>query len=318
VSPLETRFEKLRALAELQALVGQTEDLHLDAKEWPTRDDDAQRILAKALSGFSNADGGILVIGLEARSVKKGDPDLIQSLKPVTDAVGVKSKIENLIGNLIEPPLPGIRVAEVLQSAGQSSGFVLVYIPPTDGLPVRSRKHSNFYMRVSAGTFPMEYFQLADLFGRRQRPVLSLWSAIGGLKSENGGAYYEREFYVGIMNSGRGIARFPSLRYRVVPGINFAQYGLDGNGHWGLPLRPTSEDWVLFGGGADDVIHPGTHLEIAKLTQGSHAGQWQRVGATAPGQYFPEHEFKCGLAAESVPYETVSFMLPHADPFNIR
>lgn len=318
VSPLETRFDKLRDLAEVQALIGQTEDLHLDAKEWPAREDDAQRVLAKALSGFSNADGGILVIGLEARSVNKGDPDIIQSLKPVADAMGVKSKIENLIGNLVEPPLPGIRVAEVMEVPGQPSGFVLVYIPPTEGLPVRSRKHSNFYMRVSAGTFPMEYFQLADLFGRRQRPVLSLWSKLGGFKAESGGAFYEREFYLGIMNSGRAIARFPSLRYEVIPGINFAAYGLDGNGHWGLPLRPTSQGWVLFGGGADDVIHPGTHLEIVKLTQRSRVGQWQRVGATAPGQYFPEHEFKCGLAADGAPYEMVSLTLPRDDPFGIR
>src|SRR5579864_9443112 len=115
MSPLSTRFEQLRSLAEIQALVGQTEDLHLDAKEWPIREDDAQRILAKALSGFSNADGGILVIGVEARSANKGDPDVIQTLKPVADAVGVKSRIENLVGNLIEPPLPGIRVAEVLE-----------------------------------------------------------------------------------------------------------------------------------------------------------------------------------------------------------
>jgi hypothetical protein len=150
MSPLETRFEHLQNLTELCSLVGQTEDLHLDVKEWPVRDDEAQRVLAKALSGFSNADGGILVIGLEARSPGKGEPDVIQALKPVADAVAVKSKIENLIGNLIEPPVPGIRVGEVLEVVGQPSGFVLVYIPPTDGLPVRSRKHSNFYKRVSA------------------------------------------------------------------------------------------------------------------------------------------------------------------------
>jgi hypothetical protein len=317
LSPLETRFEQLRSLNQIRALLGQTEDLHLDCKEWPARDDDLQRILAKSLSGFSNADGGILVIGVEAKSINKGDPDVIQSLKPVADAIGVKSKIENLIGNLVEPLLPGIRVAEVLEVAGQPSGFVLVYIPPTDGLPVRSRKNRDFYMRVSAGTFPMEYFQLADTFGRRQRPVLSLWTAMGTIKSENGGAFYERGFFVGIMNSGRGIARFPSLRYAVTPGINFAPYGLDGNGHWGLPLRPTTEGRVLFGGGADDVIHPGTHLEIVKLTQRSRVAQWQRPGAKIPAQYFPEFEFQCGLAADGVPYETVSYTLQEGDPLGL-
>jgi len=314
MSPVETRFEQLRSLAEIQALIGQTEDLHLDVKEWPARDDQAQqRVLAKALSGFSNADGGILVIGLEARSLGNGDPDVIQALKPVTDAMAVKSRIENLIGNLIEPPVPGIRVAEVLEVVGQPLGFVLVYIPPTDGLPVRSRKHSNFYMRVSAGTFPMEYFQLADMFGRRQRPVLSLWAIIGRVRAEVNAAYWEREFVVGIMNSGRGIAKFPSLRYPVIPGINSAAYGLDGNGRWGLPLRPTTEGWVLFGGGADDVIHPGTHLEIAKLTQRSKASEWKRVGSSMPNLYFEEFEFKAGIAADGVPYQNVSFVLPKDD-----
>jgi hypothetical protein len=313
MSPLETRFEQLHRLAEIKGLVGQTEDLHLDAKEWPIREDDAQRILAKALSGFSNADGGILVIGVEAKSPKKGDPDVIQALKPVADAVSVKSKIENLVGNLIEPPSPGIRVAEVLEVAGQPSGFVLVYIPPTDGLPVRSRKHSNFFMRVSAGTFPMEYFQLADMFGRRQRPILSLWAAMGRNRAEVGASYWEREFFVRITNSGRGIAKFPSLRFAVVPGINLAPHGLDGNNRWGLPKRPTSEGWILFGGGADDVIYPGTHLEVAKLTQRSRVSEWQRPGAASPAQYFREFEFKAGLAADGVPYETVSFTLLKED-----
>jgi hypothetical protein len=303
-------------VAEIQSLVGQTEDLHLDAKEWPPRDDDAQRVLAKALSGFSNADGGILVIGLEARSTGKGDPDLIQALKPVADAMAVKSKIENLIGNLIEPPLPGIRVAEVFEVAGRPSGFVLVYIPPTDGLPVRSRKHSNFYMRVSAGAFPMEYFQLADMFGRRQRAVLSLWVTVGRNRADVGASFWEREFVVGIRNSGRGIAKFPSLRFPVVPGINLAAYGLDGNGRWGLPLRPMSEGWIIFGGGADDVVYPGTNLEVAKLTQRSRVSEWQRPGVAA-AQHFPQYEFKCGLAADGVPYLTDSFILPQDDPLGL-
>jgi hypothetical protein len=313
MTALEARFEQLQSLAEIQALVGETEDLHLDAKEWPSRDDEAQRVLAKALSGFSNADGGILVIGVEARSASKGDPDIIHALKPVADAIGVKSRIENLIGNLIEPPLPGIRVAAVPDVADQRSGFVLVYIPPTDGLPVRSRKHRDFFMRVSAGTFPMEYFQLAGMFGQRQRPVLSLWTQMGRTKADVGASYWEREFLVGIVNSGRGIAKFPSLRFPQVPGINLADYGLDGASHWGLPKRATSQGSILFGGGAGDVIYPGTHLEVAKLTQRSQVSEWQRVGAASPVQYFPEFQFVAGLAADGVPYETFSFTLERDD-----
>lgn len=104
MSALDDRFRQLQDFAGIQSLIGQTEDLHLDCKEWPAREDESQRILAKAISGFANADGGCLVIGLEAKSLKKDDSDVIQNLRPVLNALAVKSKIENLIGNLIEPP----------------------------------------------------------------------------------------------------------------------------------------------------------------------------------------------------------------------
>lgn len=314
MSPLETRFQNLQNLPGIQDLLGQTEDLHLDCKEWPSRDDDAQRTLAKALAGFSNAEGGILVIGVEARSTEKDEPDLIRSLKPVADALSVKTRIENLIGNLVEPLIPGVRVVQVLDGIGQSSGFVLVLVPPTDGLPVRSRKDWKFFMRVSAGTFPMEYFQIADMFGRRHRAVPSLWAEEGTARYDPRGTFWEREFMIGIQNSGRGIARFPSLRFPVVPNVNLSMYGLDGNGHWGLPLRPTSSNVILFGGGADDVVYPGTHLQVAKLTQRSRHSEWMRAGETLPRHIFPKLEFNAELAADGISYQTFSFLLPEKDP----
>lgn len=309
----EDRFLHLQDLTGIQALIGQTEDLHLDCKEWPSRDDDAQRMVAKAISGFANADGGCLVIGAEARSPKKDEPDAIQSLKPVQDAVAVKSRIENLVGNLIEPTLPGIRVIHVLDVPGQPTGFVVVYVPSTDALPVRSRKHWNFFIRISAGTFPMEYFQLADMFGRRNKPVLSLWHQRGRIRMEHGAAFYEREFLIGIQNSGRAIARFPSLRFQIMPGINLAPYGLNGNGAWGLPQRPTAEGWIIFGGGADDVIYPGTHLAIAKMTHRSQMSGWVKVGTNTPTQIFKEVNFEMEIAADYVPYQLVSLALPEDD-----
>ena len=309
----EDRFRQLQEPGGIQALIGQTEDLHLDCKEWPPQDNECQKILAKAVSGFANADGGCLVIGVEARSVNKGEPDVIHGLKPVQDALAVTARIENLIGNLLEPPPTGVRVIHVQEVAGQSSGFVIVYVPPTDGLPIRSRKHWNFFIRISAGTFPMEYFQLADMFGRRSRPVISLWHQMGRIRTEQGAAFYEREFLIGILNSGRGIARFPSLRFRVVPGINLAAYGLNGNGGWGLPLRPTNEGWVVFGGGADDVVYPGAQLAVAKMTHRSQMSGWTRAGTNTPSQLFKEVQLNVEIAADGVPYQSALLTLPEDD-----
>jgi hypothetical protein len=309
----EERFRQLQSLRAIQSLIGQTEDLYLDCKEWPSREDDAQRMIAKALCGFSNADGGVLLIGMEARSLQKDAPDSIQQMKPVADAVAVKAKIENLVGSLVEPPLQGVRLAHVLEREGEPSGFVLIYIPPTEGFPTRSRKHWNFCLRVSAGTLPMEYFQIADMFGRRRRPHLELWGEVGGVTPHPG--YSEREFIIGITNSGRAIARFPSLRFRRTPGISLSLYGLDGNGQYGLPLLPSSRNggWTVFGGGADNVVYPGTTLEVAPLSQQSKVSEWLGPGSAEQKRYFEEFVFKADLSADEVPNTTLSFTLPLQD-----
>jgi hypothetical protein len=54
--PHEELFERLQDVTELNGLIGTTEDLHLDCKIWPQRDEEAQRVLTKALCGFANAE----------------------------------------------------------------------------------------------------------------------------------------------------------------------------------------------------------------------------------------------------------------------
>ena len=58
VEPHEELVKLLQSVAEIKALTGTTEDLHLDCKIWPPND--AQKVLAKALCGFANSDGGVI------------------------------------------------------------------------------------------------------------------------------------------------------------------------------------------------------------------------------------------------------------------
>lgn len=159
----EELFESLNHPDAIHALVGKTEGLHLDCKVWPAKDDDAQKMIAKAACGFANGDGGIILIGMRAKAgPNKDDPDQIQTAEPVVDTTIVKARIQDLIGQLIEPGISGVRVNEVNEPAGTKSGFVTVLVPRTDGLPCRSRKDWKFYQRISSGTYPMEYFQIAE------------------------------------------------------------------------------------------------------------------------------------------------------------
>jgi hypothetical protein len=309
MQPHEELFQRLQSLAELNGLIGQTENLYLDCKIWPQKDEEAQRVLAKALCGFANADGGVIVIGLEARAGgSKYDADVIQRAVPVSDAISVKSRVEGLVGDLVEPRLQGVLVAAVSDTPGSTTGFVLIAVPPTEGSPCRSRKQREFYQRITSGTYPMEYFQIADMFGKRHRPQLHLCLKEG--RWCPAGEIYERELTLGIENRGRAIARFPSVRFQRVPGINLNAYGIDGNMRFGLPLQPTEPELVVFGGGADHVIYPGTVLKIAKLDQRAKASGWVRASDGRQAFYFEEYTLTAELSADEMPVTKDSKTIP--------
>src|SRR5882724_11869881 len=148
----EHLFNQLQSLAGIRALIGQSEDAHFDCKEWPQKVEDAQKVFAKAACGLVNAEGGVLVIGMKARRMSKDQPDLVDSLAPVNDTSDVKSRVLDLVGQLVEPGIEGIQAVEINDPPGSKAGFVIVYIPGSEGLPRRSRKDSRFYLRIGSGT----------------------------------------------------------------------------------------------------------------------------------------------------------------------
>src|SRR5271154_4333601 len=101
-------YREIADRAAIDRLIGEPEDGHLDCKEWPAKEKDGHEMLAKAVCGLTNSDGGILVIGMKAKQQKPGDPDVINGVAPVLDTSHVESRILTLIGNLVEPGIVGI------------------------------------------------------------------------------------------------------------------------------------------------------------------------------------------------------------------
>jgi hypothetical protein len=290
-------FDRLHDATRIRELIGQSEDVHFDCKEWPSNDGDAQKLFAKAACGLTNAEGGVLVIGMKARAVAKDEPDLVESAVPVTDTRAVKSRVLDLVGQLVEPGIEGIQAVEVNEPAGARSGFVVVCIPSSEGSPRRSRKDWKFYQRIGSGTFPMEYFQIEEKFGKRPHPKLELY-----LENERyTGVIYpgvrSRHFMLGLRNLGFGIAKFPSIRYRRAVGLTPEIYGIDGSGGFGLPPRPSENEWVVFRGGVDDVIYSGETRKIAYLRQDG-----QRDANLSTGRWvFGALAFSCEISCEGIP-----------------
>lgn len=162
----EFLFRRLQNPDAIPALIGHPEDGDFDCKVWgnlgPMRGS-----IAKAACGFANATGGVIVIGMRAAGAGSNTPDVVREEAPVANPDAVKSAVLDMILKGVEPGIQGVQAQVVPLVAESDSGFLLVYIPETDGPPQRSRVDSKFYVRIASGTIPMEYFQIEDRFGRR-------------------------------------------------------------------------------------------------------------------------------------------------------
>ena len=73
-------FDRLQSAESIMALIGQSEDVHFDCKEWPDSNGDAQRVFAKAACGLTNAEGGVILVGMSARSTQRTSRTLLSPL----------------------------------------------------------------------------------------------------------------------------------------------------------------------------------------------------------------------------------------------
>jgi hypothetical protein len=259
----EAFFRSLASAADIEQLISTTEDLYFDAKTVNNetfKADSDQGALAKAISAFANSDGGVIVYGLEAKRDDQGR-DVVQAAKPLADPALVQSKILGLVGQLLQPPVEGILAESRIGASRQ--GYVLVLVPPSDSGPHRARPQGKYFRRHGSASLPMEHYELEEMFGRRRRPLLQLYSHFVRRVGNVADGYFAL-FAIGLRNTGRGIAKCPGLLLRNARAF---EGGFDAVGNVGLPALPTSDHRNLFyGGSTDRVIYPGIELDVAAVT----------------------------------------------------
>jgi hypothetical protein len=253
-------FESLRTAGDVTGLLGRAEDLYFEAKTCsdPFPDPD-QRHLAEALSGFANADGGVLVYGLVAAGVDRTTSDVVKRGEPIKSLKLLNSRLLALVGQLVEPPVAYVRV-ELREFDRQphegfaSSTYLLAILALIVPGKIESITEDTATVSIERNTS-----RSRTMFGRRRRPSLSLtWSLPASSRRYNFFNELRVNVVIGLHNKGRESARYPALR--IHGGTPNHLFGLDGSGGVGLPKRAARQGH-LFAGGSDHVIYPGTHLE---------------------------------------------------------
>lgn len=246
------------------------EDLHLDFKTFGSRDpkqsdtrDSLEKNLAKALSGFANSDGGILVWGVDATK----DTDGINAASEILWVKGpeaVLSRLQSLTGQAVVPLVNGV-LHELVWDKDRMNACIKTLIPSSDLTPHRAMFGlKQYYKRSGDSFYPLEHFDLEDMFGRRARP--RLWLDVELLMFKKIADNPVCRILLTIANDGRGMAKFPLLEFSIDPPYRLNPYGLDGNTFNKFPAFLREEKrWYRFEGGINSVVHAGSRLPIAYL-----------------------------------------------------
>ena len=260
-------FEKLD-LSSVTKFVDQKhqEDLFLDFKTVSDNhfNKDDKKNFAKALSGFANSAGGIIVWGVDARKNETGI-DCACDLKPIDNLGRFMSQLNSFTGEFVNPLVDGVLHKSIPLDGASISGFAVSLIPESDSGPhMAMAGEFRYYKRSGDSFYKLEHHDLEDMFGRRPKPILEPEiQKITGKNAEN------VKIILGIRNKGREVAKFPFLSINVNTPYRVFTYGLDGNGHHGLPYVFQGTDSPQnknFGGDYNTVIYPETFYAVTVLT----------------------------------------------------
>lgn len=161
-------FESLRTPADIASLIAaEAEGQHLDYKA-PVRPDRQWRdSIAKAACAFANADGGVIVIGVD---------DAPRRPHPFPVSTREVEDLQRALTTAIEPYPSGLQFRRV---GDETEAFLVVLVPQSFEAPhALMRDGLSYPRRRGESSEPMRPGEIADMFGRRLRPVFELFGRL--------------------------------------------------------------------------------------------------------------------------------------------
>lgn len=127
---------------------------------------DDDKNFGKALSGFANAQGGVIIWGIDKRKGQPMQYKLIESPELFVESLNQR------ISEVAIPFVEGVDNRTIFNERG--AGVVATYVPMSEKTPHQYIHDKHYYLRIGDSFKPMEHGQLEDMFGRRSRPNLRL------------------------------------------------------------------------------------------------------------------------------------------------
>jgi hypothetical protein len=224
----EDIFEKIikegEAAIDEFILTRKSEELFLDFKR--SADNGNEKILhqndrdnlAKAISGFGNSEGGVIVWGVDC-SPAQDLADVAKTKIPINNVKRFLSWLEGAVSGCTIPPHIGVQ-HHCITINNQVDGFVASVIPKSMHAPHQVVGKLQYFIRAGSNFVPTPHAVLAGMFGRRPQPNVFHQLSAGQVK-----LFKEKiEMQVGFLlrNQGPGIATDLFINVMVIsnPGDN--------------------------------------------------------------------------------------------------
>ncbi len=156
----------------------QPEELFLDFKRsgdngaGRTLHQDDRKNYAKAISGFGNSEGGVIIWGVDC-SVDCDGADVAKARFPIENVERFLSLLQGAVSNSTIPAHSRVENYGIRQE-GKQSGFVVSLIPKSMNAPHQVINNLQYYMRSGSSFSPVPHSVLSGMFGRRPQPKVFL------------------------------------------------------------------------------------------------------------------------------------------------
>jgi hypothetical protein len=126
-----------------------TETEWREFKSGPMLDDKRKEIWSKALAGFANTQGGVLVWGIECKKIGAPAVDQVSGFSLVDSPHTIASRLMELHHQASEPPVLGVEVIALPSPSNPKMGIVVCFIPESPSRPHRAEySKKQYYIRA--------------------------------------------------------------------------------------------------------------------------------------------------------------------------
>lgn len=158
------------------------EELFLDYKRSAdnggtnTLHDSDKNNFAKAISGFGNSEGGIIVWGIECKDKGDGKGDVPTNRFPIKHVAKFTGWLTGAVSGLVVPPHTGVQTMPIPLDKYQpeGEGFAVSLIPKYESSPLQSIREYKYFIRAGSNFSPTPHDVLAGMFGCRPQARLKV------------------------------------------------------------------------------------------------------------------------------------------------